>query len=101
MSEKNNQSIWKRNLDKIGVSGSIFATLCCLGTPAVLSIVSALGLGFLINDAVLLPLLILFLIITIRGLILGKYRHQKPHALILGATSSVALFLFIFVIIAV
>jgi hypothetical protein len=40
---------WKRHLDKIGVGGSLFAALCCLGFPALLSILSAIGLGFLIN----------------------------------------------------
>ena len=97
MPGNNQEFFWKRNLDKIGIGGSILAALCCLGLPAVLSIVSAIGLGFLINDAVLLPLLILFLIITIGGLILGKRRHQKPHALFLGGISSLAMFLFIFV----
>jgi len=97
MSEKIHGSFWKRNLDKIGIGGSIFAALCCLGFPAVLSIVSAVGLGFLINDAILLPFLIIFLVVTIWGLVLGKQRHKKSHALILGTISSLALFLFIFV----
>jgi len=93
---KENQ-FWKRHLDKIGIGGSIFAALCCLGFPALLSILSAIGLGFFINDAILLPLLIIFLIITVSGLALGMRRHQKPHALILGIISATALFLFIFV----
>lgn len=57
-----------RYLDRIGVGGSIFAALCCLGFPALLSTLSAIGLGFLVNDAILVPLLILFLGITIAGL---------------------------------
>jgi hypothetical protein len=55
---------WKKHTDKVGVFGSVFAALCCLGFPALLSILSAIGLGFLINDAVLLPLLIVFLLVT-------------------------------------
>ena len=47
-----------KHLDKLGVVGSLIAALCCLGVPTVLSIFTAIGLGFLINDAVLLPLLI-------------------------------------------
>jgi mercuric ion transport protein len=56
---------WKRNLDKIGIAGSIFAALCCLGVPALLSIVSAIGLGFIVRDAILIPLLVVFLAITL------------------------------------
>jgi MerC mercury resistance protein len=51
---------WKRHLDKIGVGGSLFAALCCLGFPALVSILSAIGLGFLINDDILRPLMIVF-----------------------------------------
>jgi hypothetical protein len=49
---------WKRNLDKIGIGGSVFAALCCLGFPALLSILSVIGLGFIVNDTILLPLLL-------------------------------------------
>src|SRR5262249_11180749 len=51
---------WKRHLDKVGVGGSLCAALCCLVFPALISIVSAIGLGFLINDDILRPLLIFF-----------------------------------------
>jgi MerC mercury resistance protein len=66
-----NNGFWKRNLDKIGLGGSLFAALCCLGLPALLSILSAIGLSFLINDGVLLPLLIVFLLVTLVGLYFG------------------------------
>ena len=87
---------WQRHLDKIGVGGSIFAALCCLGFPALLSLLSAIGLGFLINDAILLPLLIVFLLLTIAGLAMGMRQHRKPRALLLGIVSATALFVFIF-----
>jgi mercuric ion transport protein len=48
---------WKRHLDKVGVGGSLFAALCCLGFPALVSILSAIGVGLLINDDILRPLL--------------------------------------------
>ena len=81
----------QRHLDKIGVGGSIFAALCCLDFPALLSLLSATGLGFLINDAILLPLLIVFLLLTIAGLAMGMRRHRKPWALLLGVVSATAL----------
>ncbi len=88
---------WKRNLDKIGVGGSLFAALCCLGFPALLSILSANGLGFLINDAVLLPLLVVFLLVTLGGLYLGVRQHRSWLAFGVGLLSAVGVFVFIFV----
>lgn len=79
-------------LDKIGVAGSMVAALCCLGTPAVLSLIAAVGLGFLINDAILVPLLAVFLVATLWGLVLGWRRHGRIPALALGSVASVLLF---------
>ncbi len=92
----NPYGFWQRHLDKIGVGGSIFAALCCLGFPALLSLLSAIGLGFLINDAILLPLLAVFLLLTIAGLAMGMRYHHKPWAFVLGILSTVTLALFIF-----
>jgi mercuric ion transport protein len=90
-------SFWKRHTDKVGIAGSVFAALCCLGFPALLSILSAIGLSFLINDAVLLPLLIIFLLVTLVGLALGMREHHRASALILGVISAIAPFVFIVV----
>lgn len=87
---------WKGHLDKIGVGGSFITAACCLGLPAVLSILGALGLGFLIHDAILLPLLVAFLALTMTGLWFGYRVHRKAGALVLGGISAVALFVFIF-----
>jgi cobalamin biosynthesis protein CobD/CbiB len=32
------QNFWRKHTDKVGAVGSIFAALCCLGFPALLSI---------------------------------------------------------------
>jgi len=97
MKEATHDSFWKKHTDKIGVVGSIFAALCCLGFPALLSILGAIGLGFLINDAVLKPLLIVFLLVTVSGLALGVRQHHRTSALALGVVSGTTLFVFIFV----
>src|SRR6266446_311224 len=97
MKETTHDSFWKKHTDKVGVAGSIFAALCCLGFPALLSILSAIGLGFLINDAFLLPLLIIFLLVTLVGLALGMREHHRAWALILGTISAASVFVFIFV----
>jgi hypothetical protein len=44
---------------------------CALGFPALVSILSAIGLGFLINDDILRPMMIVFLLLAIFGLALG------------------------------
>lgn len=86
---------WRRHADKIGAVGSLFAALCCLGIPAVLSIVSAIGLGFIVNDAILMPLLAVFLAITLYGLWNGYRRHGKRAPLALGAVSAAGLLMFL------
>ena len=87
---------WKNHLDKIGIVGSFIATACCLGLPAILSIVAAFGLGFIIKDAVLLPLMVVFLTITLIGLFFGYRAHRKPWALVVGIASSIAVLFFVF-----
>jgi len=80
--------------DKVGILGATFAALCCLGISAVLSVVTAIGLGFLIKDAILLPLLVLSLLIAMYGLYSGWKRHHNPAALVVGGLAGVALVVF-------
>ena len=61
------------------------------GFPAFLSILSVIGLGFIVNDAILIPLLLLFLAVTLLGLYLGTRHHHEPWALILGGLSALAI----------
>ena len=92
---------WKRQIVKIGVAGSLFgsffAGLCCLGVPALVAIFSALGLGFLINNAVLQPMLIVFLLISVFGLLLGMRVHGSPWALIIGVLGAITTYVFRYV----
>lgn len=86
----------KDHIDKAGILGAVFAALCCLGVSAVLSVVTAIGLGFLINDAVLLPLMFVSITVVLWGLTSGWRRHGRPAALILGAVASAGLATFSF-----
>ena len=79
-----------KHLDKLGVVGSFIAAACCLGLPAIISIFAALGLGFLINYAILLPVLLLFLGITLFGLFQGYRRHKRIRPLVVGTVSALA-----------
>ena len=83
---------WTHYLDKVGVGGSLFAALCCLGFPALLSLLLAVGLGFLIKDAVLIPLLVAFLVVALVGLARGMRHHHRAWALILGAAGAIVTF---------
>jgi mercuric ion transport protein len=60
-----------------GAVGSGFTALCCLGAPAALGILSAAGLGFLVNDAILVPLLALLLGVTLWSLRRVGTRHGR------------------------
>lgn len=86
-----------QHADKVGVVGSTIAALCCLGIPAVVSVVTSVGLGFLLNDAILLPLLLLSLALVVWGLFRGYRRHGRIGALALGVIASGTLFVFAYV----
>ena len=83
----------KDHLDKVGFLGSLITALCCIGTTAIIAFLGAIGAGFLINDYILLPLLAVFLILTIWGLTVSYKAHRKPYCIILGVISAVLIFL--------
>lgn len=61
-----------------GFLGSAFAALCCIGFSVLVAFVSAVGAGFLIQDPVLIPILIVSLALSLVGLV-GAY--QRRHNL--------------------
>ncbi len=65
------------NPSRWGPLASGITGLCCLGAAPVIAAVSAVGLGFLIRDAILIPLLALFLGLTIWGLRREHSRHGR------------------------
>lgn len=78
----------KAYLDKIGPFGTIFTALCCIGTPGLLAFLSAIGAGFLVRGAILLPFLAIFLALSIMGLYSSYKGHTKKWPLILSCISS-------------
>ena len=49
-----------RTLMAVGISGAAFAALCCVAPFIVAGLVTALGLGFILNDSILMGLLVVF-----------------------------------------
>lgn len=94
--QKERGGIMKAYLDKVGPLGTIFTALCCIGTPSLLAFLSAIGVGFLINDLILLPLLVLFLAASIAGLYSSYKSHTNRWPLVVGSTSSILVLFFIF-----
>ena len=64
-----------RSLMAVGISGAAFAALCCLAPFIVAGLVTALGLGFILNDALLVGLLVVFIGVAALGYYL--VRRQK------------------------
>lgn len=71
------------------VLGAVFTAACCLGLPVVLSALSAAGLGFLIHDAILIPLLIAFVLLNLWLLRRACIRRGDRRPLALGVAGGV------------
>jgi mercuric ion transport protein len=68
--------------------GAAFAAACCLGVAAALSALTALGAGFLINDAVLIPLYVAFLALSLWLLYRSASAHGRLAPFWLGAAGA-------------
>ena len=75
----------------MGPAGAVVASLCCLGTPVLVAAFTSLGLGVLLIDLILLPLLVVFLGLTVYGSYVRRTRHQKTYPLALIAILAVLL----------
>jgi hypothetical protein len=76
--EKNNQqsaSWFGRTMMAVGITGAAFAALCCFAPFLIGGAVTAIGLGFILKDSILMGLLVVF--IGIAGL--GLYLTQRKH----------------------
>lgn len=82
-------SFLERHADKLGTGGSLFAALCCLGSPAILALLAAIGAGFLVNDRILIPFLAVSLVVALWGLAQGRTIHHRPGPLRLGVLGAV------------
>ena len=76
----------------VGSLGSIFAALCCIGTPALLAFLSSIGVGFIITDKILIPLLVVFLGTSIWGVYKSSKFYGSKKSLILVIVSAIVVF---------
>lgn len=58
--------------------GAGVAAACCLGIPAILTAMGAVGLGFLLNDVYLIPLFVGFTGANLWMLYRSAHRHGNP-----------------------
>ena len=63
--------------DKWGPLLGIFAAACCLGAAPVLAALSAAGLGFVVDDRLLVPFLVVALGATLWRLARDRRRHAR------------------------
>ncbi|MGQ0835539.1 MAG: BufA2 family periplasmic bufferin-type metallophore [Gammaproteobacteria bacterium] len=79
--------------------GAGVAAACCLGVPLVLSTLGAVGLGFIIHDAYLLPLFVGFIALSLWTLYRSARKHTRMQpfwlALLGGIVSSIGLWLLV------
>ncbi|HVB82088.1 MAG TPA: MerC domain-containing protein [Candidatus Binataceae bacterium] len=79
--------------------GAGVAAACCLGVPLVLSTLGAVGLGFIVHDAYLLPLFVGFIALSLWSLYRSAVRYTRLQpfwlALVGGIEASVALWLLV------
>lgn len=76
--------------DKWGPVGSLVAALCCLGAAPVVGALGAVGLGFLVNDLILIPLLVGFLGVTVWTLLRDRPRHNRSGPVATSMIGAVA-----------
>lgn len=74
------------------VAGASFAGACCLGVPAALSALTAIGAGFLINDAILIPLYLGLLALSVWLLYAAARSHNNLNPFWAGLGGAVVAF---------
>ncbi|WP_006243698.1 MerC family mercury resistance protein [Mycolicibacterium tusciae] len=83
---------WQRWLPRGAALVAGFATLCCLGLTALVSLLTAIGATFLTTDATLKPLLAVSLVITIVASGFTWRRHCNPLPVLLTVVAAGVIF---------
>lgn len=75
--------------DTWGPIGAAVAAACCLGIAPVVTALSALGLGFVLDDRILIPLLVLLLGATAWQLFRDRCRHDRRGPFVVATVGAV------------
>jgi len=78
-----------------GIVGS-FTALCCAGFPLFLAFLTGIGLGFLINDLVLFPILFVAIGFMLYSLHYHKKKHLSSAPLYVGILAAILVLIGIF-----
>ncbi len=85
-----------KGMQRAGVGGLVgflvsgFAAACCLGAAPVLGLLVTIGLGFLISDLILVPILVVGILVVVWSTVLIRRRSGVRWPLILALGSGVA-----------
>ena len=91
------QRFWMRGGGSgLAALAALFTTLCCLGFPALVGLLSALGAGFLLNDRYLEPGLSATLLLTVLITGLHMRLHHQPGPFILSLIAAGTVFFAIY-----
>lgn len=74
-----------------GVVAATCAALCCAGAPIILSVLSAAGLSFLRNDAILLPVIVVAIALALWAFWRRKRVHRVSGPLVFGTVGGIML----------
>lgn len=70
--------------------GTAFAAVCCLGVGWALGALTAVGAGFLIHDAILIPLFLAFVALSLWLLARSARRHGDRRPMVLSGIGAAA-----------
>lgn len=76
----------------IGSAGVLACVICCISVPTVVAAISAIGLGFLRNDKILLPAEVVSLVILIFTLTRSRAKHHRIAPLMWGLGAAAVMF---------
>ena len=72
------------------IAGAAFAAACCAGASWALAALTAVGAGFLINDAVLIPLYVVLLALSLWLLFRSARAHRNLRPVYVAGAGALA-----------
>lgn len=86
------------HIDKAGIIGVIFSHLCCIGAGARIGLFAPALSGFLMNNKVLSPFLLISLAVSMFGVFSSYLRHRNIFPFLISVISSATIIVFSFIV---